>query len=158
MTHARAILVIPAVAGALLFSGCTAPSAPGDAGSTAPAATTESDASGDQSVAEACDILAAGAEEFAALSSDDAFAEGMEDPEGVGHKLESASETFSSAVSDVTNPEVKEAAANADEAMRAYVTYVTEAAADPAAADLEGMGPYIEDITESFTAVGELCS
>ena len=160
MPLARAAALVPAALGILLFAGCAAQ--PLAAEKSAPATATPeptTEAVAEQSVADACAVLVEGAQGFMAFSSmSESMAAAMEDPEGTVAQLETAGEAFSLAVQQVSNAEVQPVALEADVTMQAYIVYLRGIIADPADVDVNALGPQVDALTSSFTAIGQVCA
>ncbi|MGW4928488.1 hypothetical protein ACWEOH_04970 [Agromyces sp. NPDC004153] len=157
MSLPRAVALVPAALGVLLFTGCAGGAVAEEVASSSKAPEPTTEAVAEQTVAEACAVLVDGAEGFMAFSSGDVSA-AMEDPAGTASQLQAASEAFALAVQGVTNPEVQPIAVAADETMQAYVVYLDGLLTDPAHADVSALGTHVDAITSSFTAIGEVCA
>ncbi|WP_353829155.1 hypothetical protein [Agromyces sp. SYSU T0242] len=156
MSLLRTAVLVPAAVGALLLAGCTG-GADGTAPTTVEPIPTD-EAASDQSVEEACAILAAGSRDFVELSQRDDLPQfAATDPEGALDQLELAAATFSDAVVQVTEPEVLQVAAAADGAMTGYVAYVRDLLDDPANVDVEELNARMDGMTQSFGAIGTVC-
>lgn len=156
MTLARAILIVPAVAGALLLAGCTAGTAAPDEIAT-PAPTPEPAA--EQSVAEACDEVEEGMRDFAPIvEAGDPIAAAQADPVGMLAKWQTAESTLAGAVEGVSNDEVGVAAEGVVTAMHDLVVFMERGSADPTSVDLATVQPMVESLMASLVGLNEFCA
>ncbi|TYL53046.1 hypothetical protein [Agromyces mariniharenae] len=158
MSLPRAVALVPAALGLLLFTACAGGAVAEEAASSkAPEPTTEAVA--EQTVAEACLLLQSGAMELVALGQqEDAFTAAMADPAGQAAKFESADAAFAAAVDQVSNAEVLVPAEVTSEAMHGLAAFLRGAIDDPAGADPNEVGPFLEDLYAGLGGIREVCS
>jgi len=140
---------------ALMLAGCTggggdtnSAGAPNDGNvqNSAPAQ------SGDQSKADACQVVQDSLAEFSELSSQ------MDptNPQAIIDKFTELSSKSSDALNSITNDEVKASASKAATALGDYVEFLQVVISDPSkAADMSGQ---ITSLQEAFTEVGTVCA
>ena len=161
MLLTRATLIVPAVAGVLLFAGCASSTPVASDRPTEPSSAAEptAEASSDQTVAEACDVVEEGMRDFLPLmQEDDLMGAAAADPAGMLAKFETADSTFSAAVDAVSNDEVLEAAEPASDAMHDLVSLMQSGATDAGSADIADVAPMVQTLGTELTALGEVCS
>jgi hypothetical protein len=154
MLKKRYHIAVVTAALALTLTGCTGgggggvttSSSGGSVQSSAPAE------SGDQSKAEACQIVQDSLAEFSELSSD----MNASDPQGVVDKFKELYTNATTSLGEITNAEVKPAATAAAAALGEYVEFLQTAISDPS--KLGDMSAKVTALQESLTEVGTLCA
>jgi len=168
MPSLRSTVLAPAVLAVLLLSGCAAgATTAAETGAPEPKPTETAEAPApaegatEQSVEEACGLLAAGVQPFVEMSSDgqDVTAEAAQDPQGTIAEIRGVADTFSASVAQVTNPEVVAVAGSASAALDSYVDALDAIVADPLDADVAGAAQaQAQSIGQAFSAIGDVCS
>ncbi|MFE6256394.1 hypothetical protein [Agromyces sp. NPDC057865] len=159
MSLPRAVALVPAVLGVLLVTGCAGGAVAEEAALRTKAPEPAAEALAEQTVAEACLLLQSGAMEFVALGQqEDAFTAAMADPAGHAAKFESADAAFAAAVDQVSHAEVLVPAESTSEAMHGLAVFLRGAIDDPASADPNAVGPFLDDLYAGLGGISEVCS
>ncbi|MET4782851.1 hypothetical protein [Glaciihabitans sp. UYNi722] len=79
------------------------------------------------------------------------------DPTAAVGKLQSVADAFDTGLKKVTNADVKKAGAKADDSLKAMITQVKGALADPANADSTKLQASVTAVSDDFTAIGKVC-
>lgn len=160
----RTPLALVAASALLLLAGCSGggSSAEGDANAAAPtaessatsqAATQESSApAGDQSKAEACEIVTSSFSDVTEASG----SIDTTDPQAALAGFKDLAAKVDSNFSQITNAEVAPAAQNASASLNEYVTFLEGVIADPSTAS--GISEQVTALQESFTEAGTACA
>ncbi|UFS57997.1 DUF4190 domain-containing protein [Subtercola endophyticus] len=116
---------------------------------------TDSSGGGIQTSSEACTILNGDVSDSASALSDN-FAELQSDPAAAMTALQNLSDDFTTAEGDISNPDVLEAATQANTDLQQLITDIQAFQADPSV----GTGAIVADssaVQTSFSAIGTLC-
>lgn len=159
MNRRIAVFAIAAVA-ALGLTACSggasddASTDAGDSGDSAPAEQTNTD----QSVEDACGIVLPQLQEASRAMSDIDVSAAAEDPQATVDTFNGFIDALGSATDSVSNPEVKEATAAVYEDFVALGDVFSKVLIDQDMSVASDLNTITSDMTESATALQELCS
>lgn len=152
MNRRIAAFAIAAVA-ALGLTACSG-GASNDAGDSAPAEETNTD----QSVEEACGIVIPQLQEASGAMSDIDVSAAAEDPQSTVDTFNGFIDALGSATDSVGNPEVKEATAAVYEDFVTLGDVLSDVLIDQDMSAASDLNTITSELTESATALQELCS
>jgi len=157
---ARVALAIVAVStAAAALTGCSAGASGGASPSASPTATkapAHAKVSADQSKADACKAVNDTLQELQGMQSQASAA--MSDPQKALDLFDQMNGTMTALKDKVGNPEVKAAVDKASGAVDDYATFLHDAVTNPASVDASKVSEKATAISESFTAVGQVCA
>ncbi|QEO13644.1 hypothetical protein FLP10_03805 [Agromyces intestinalis] len=166
---ATTLAIAGLVLGSLLFTGCAGAAPADETADSAPTTRTEAPAD-EQNTDEAGDDGAAGAStqedclafQGALTDSATALQEGMSeyssDPAGAVATLKDFQGTFDAAVADLSDADVKAVGEDAGAKLDDVISTLDAAVADPASLDMEVYLGKVTAMTESFSAIGDVCA
>ncbi|RXZ72450.1 hypothetical protein [Agromyces albus] len=158
MPKRRIIALVPLALSALLLAGCAASSPAPEKAEEVATVETEAPVAVEQTKQEACDIMAAGTQELAALNTPETMSTFTSDPAAGIALLGSAEAALVGSAAEVTNAEVLPGATEFTTAATDYFGYVRTMAQDPANADTSVMGEKIQILMDGMIALTEVCA
>ncbi|MBM7503409.1 hypothetical protein ACFPER_08005 [Agromyces aurantiacus] len=157
-----AALAVPLLA--LALAGCAGlpvapPASSGGPGST-DSTTSAPDAGGaeGQTVAQACDTLAAGMQELGQVDASNIQDDLVNDPEAALATIDAAESAILDATDAITNDEIRPYAEKAADATRTYFGIVRDAAEDPSGADYDGIQADLSEFTAAIVELQTACA